>query len=187
MSKIFVTSDSHFGHDREFIWGPRGFESCEAHDKAIIERWNAIVAPEDDVYLLGDVMLGDSAHGMECLYKLNGKIHIVRGNHDTDKRIELYKAHPKVVEVANVIRLKYNKIHFYLSHYPTITSNLEKESIYQCEINLMGHTHQQTDFYNGLPFCYHVGMDSHNCTPILLDDIITEIKAEIEKCKEFLE
>lgn len=74
-----------------------------------------------------------------------------------------------------------------MSHYPTITANLEKESIYQCEINLYGHTHQQSSFYYDLPYMYHIGLDSHNCYPVLLDDIIIEIKKEIEQCKKFLE
>ena len=29
VSKIFVTSDLHFGHDREFIWKARGFNSVQ--------------------------------------------------------------------------------------------------------------------------------------------------------------
>ena len=29
---------------------------------------------------------------------------------------------------------------------------------------------------------YHVGVDSHNCYPVLLDDAITEIKNEINAC-----
>lgn len=187
MGKIWITSDTHLGHDREFIWGPRGFVSCAEHDAAVVEKWNSLVSDEDDVYLLGDVILGDSAHGIELLKQLKGKIHIARGNHDTDKRIQMYKECDNVVEVCDIYRLKYNKIHFYMSHYPTITANLEKESIYQCEVNLYGHTHQQSSFYYDLPFCYHVGMDAHQCQPISLDMIIDEIKEEIQKCKELVE
>jgi hypothetical protein len=29
-------------------------------------------------------------------------------------------------------------------------------------------------------------MDSHNNTPVLLDDIIEEIKAKVKECKEML-
>jgi DNA-directed RNA polymerase specialized sigma subunit len=29
VSKIFLTSDTHFGHDREFIWKVRGFNSVK--------------------------------------------------------------------------------------------------------------------------------------------------------------
>ena len=28
----YFTSDLHIGHDKEFIWGSRGFSSLEEHD-----------------------------------------------------------------------------------------------------------------------------------------------------------
>ena len=43
-----------------------------------------------------------------------------------------------------------------------------------------------TNFYNEIPFMYHVGMDSHNCTPVLLEDIINEITEKIKECEEQL-
>jgi calcineurin-like phosphoesterase family protein len=67
-----------------------------------------------------------------------------------------------------------------------MTANLEKESLKQCTINLFGHTHQTKNFYNDIPFMYHVGMDSHNCTPVLLDDAIEEMKNKVQECKEQL-
>ena len=27
MSNIWLTSDTHFGHDKDFIWGSRGFKN----------------------------------------------------------------------------------------------------------------------------------------------------------------
>ena len=48
--------------------------------------------------------------------------------------------------------------------------------------NLYGHTHQVVNFYEGNPAMYHVGVDSHNCYPVLLDDIITEIEKRKEEC-----
>ena len=59
MSNIFFTSDLHFCHDREFIWGSRGFSSCDEMNNTIIERWNNTVTDYDIVYVLGDLMLGD--------------------------------------------------------------------------------------------------------------------------------
>lgn len=184
MPKIFVTSDTHFGHDRGFLYGPRGFENIEEHDEAVIANWNSVVSPEDDVYILGDLMLNDNEHGIECIKRLNGNLHIIYGNHDSAARQALYNDLGIVHGWADVI--KYKKIHFYLSHYPTFTGNLEAESIYQCAINLYGHTHQFYNFYRDTPFMYHVGMDSHNNTPVLLDDIIEEIKAKVNECKEML-
>jgi calcineurin-like phosphoesterase family protein len=187
VSKIFLTSDTHFGHDREFIWKVRGFNSVEEMNETIVQKWNETVSAEDDVYILGDVILGDPDN-IEYVKRLNGKLHIVLGNHDTAKREEIYRNLPSVVEVAEVgIRLKYKKHHFVLTHYPMMTGNLEKESLKQMSLNLYGHTHQAGNFYNDMPFMYHVGVDSHDCYPVLLDDIIEEMYAKVRECVAFLD
>lgn len=59
MSKIWFTSDTHFCHDRGFLYEPRGFTNVEDMNEAIVQRWNSVVAPEDTVYHLGDAMLND--------------------------------------------------------------------------------------------------------------------------------
>lgn len=69
---IFATSDMHFGHDREFVWKVRGFNSIQEMNDAYVNRWNSVVGPEDDVYCLGDLMLGDPSN-IEYIKKLNGK------------------------------------------------------------------------------------------------------------------
>ena len=188
MGRIFVTSDTHFGHDREFLWGARGFMSHVDHDKEVIRRWNETVQPDDVVYHLGDVMLGDNAYGIGCLEQLNGQIKIIPGNHDTASRLSLYKLLPNVEVLSLAEMIKYKKYNFYLSHHPTMTSNLEKAPYLRMHlINLYGHTHQQKPFYQDIPFMFHVGMDSNNCTPILLDDAIELMKEETQKCIQMLD
>ena len=181
---IWLTSDTHFCHDRGFVYEPRGFKNIEEMNVAIVERWNSVVKPEDIVYHLGDVMLNDNDKGMEYLKKLNGEIHLLRGNHDTNSRISLYAAAPNVVSTGDYVTvIKYGKYSFYLSHYPTLTSNLENSaSLSQHVINLFGHTHQMGNFYNDIPFMYHVGMDSHNCTPVNINQVIEDIKKEVQVC-----
>ncbi len=185
---IFITSDTHFGHDREFLYGPRGFTSIEEHDEEVVRRWNEVVSAEDTVYHLGDVMLGDNEHGMDCLRRLNGNIKIIRGNHDTDTRCKLYETLPNVELLPGWSTvIKYKKYNFYLSHHPTETSNLEKEPFLRAHlINLFGHTHQQSEFYKDIPFRFHVGQDSNDCRPILLDDAIEKMKECMRTCVSFL-
>ena len=183
---IFITSDTHFGHDREFIFQPRGFRDIYSHDQNIIHNWNSVVGKNDTVYHLGDVMLGDNIHGLECLKQLNGQIHIIRGNHDTNPRLALYKECDNVVEVRDAAYLKYGKYHFFLTHYPCNSGSLEKDCLKGMTCNFFGHTHQQTNFYRDIPYMYHVGVDSHNCTPVNIDDAINYMKVKIEECKNFL-
>ena len=68
-----------------------------------------------------------------------------------------------------------------------MTSNLEKAPYLRMHlINLFGHTHQQNKFYMSMPYMFHVGMDSNNCTPVLLDDAIEMMKAETQICLDLL-
>ena len=188
MGRIFVTSDTHFGHDREFLWSPRGFTNSNEHDKEVIRRWNEVVEDDDIVYHLGDVMLGDNGYGLSCLTKLKGHIKIIPGNHDTPTRLALYKQLDNVEVLGLAELLKYRKYNFYLSHHPTMTSNLEKAPYLRMHlINLYGHTHQQKPFYQDIPFMFHVGMDSNNCAPVLLDDAIELMKQETQKCIDMLD
>ena len=196
MENVYITSDTHFGHDREFLWGPRGFSGVLEHDKKIIENWNAVVKPEDTVYHLGDVMLGDNEYGMSCLRQLNGNIVIIPGNHDTKTRLALYETLPNVrVLKSNVpdlvpagVYFKYKKYMFYFSHHPTMTSNLEKDPYLRAHlINIFGHTHQKKRFYNDIPFMFHAGLDSNNCAPVLLDDAIVAMREEMKKCVDMLD
>jgi calcineurin-like phosphoesterase family protein len=105
---IFVTSDWHFSHDREFVYKSRGFNSVEEMNVALIERHNSIVTPEDDVYVLGDLCLG-GADGLErnkeFISSMNGKLHIAFGNHCTDSRKKMYAKLPNVMETAWAIAL----------------------------------------------------------------------------------
>ena len=185
--KIFVTSDLHFNHDKEFVYKPRGFNTVEEMNTAIINNWNSIIDNEDDIYVLGDLMLGDNEKGLECIKQLNGRLHIILGNHDTAVREQIYTEQcDNVIEVKYATIIKYRKYHFYLSHYPTMTANFDSDSLHNCLINLYGHTHQKTNFYNEMPFIYHIGLDSHNNTPVLLDDAIEDMKKKVEECKTFL-
>lgn len=185
---IYLSSDLHFNHNREFVYAARGFSSVEEMNEAIIERFNSVVRPGDILYLLGDSALGGGEKEVleankALIERLNGEIHMIRGNHDTNPRIEMYQNCHNVVEAAKwADMLKYKGYHFYLSHFPTMTGNLEKETLKQCTCNLFGHTHQTSNFYMDLPFVYHVGVDSHNCYPILLDDIIEQMKEKVKEC-----
>ena len=183
---IWLTSDLHLGHDREFIWKVRGFESVKDMNEQTISRWNTLVKPEDEVYILGDIMLGNNDKGMAAIVELNGRLHLIRGNHDTDTRIALFQSCSQFIEICDAKYLRYGKYHFYMTHYPCLTGNLEKESLTQMTLNLHGHTHSQKKFFYDLPYCYNVGMDAHNCIPVSIDEIIEDMKNKVEECKALL-
>ena len=178
-----VQTFTFVSHDREFIYKPRGFDTVWDMNEAIVENWNKVVDKDDICYVLGDIMLNNNEIGLSLLRRLNGNIHIIAGNHDSYERIGRY-----VTETDNVLSvlwadmIRYKGYHFYLSHFPTMTGNLENESLKKMMCCLFGHTHQKTNFYNDIPYLYHVGVDSHNCAPVLLDDIIIEMNNKVKEC-----
>lgn len=182
MERIFVTSDLHLGHDRDFVVSERGFETIERHDAAIVNNWNATVYETDEVYLLGDVMLGDTEKGLDLLASLKGKVHIIRGNHDTDEKIKRYLECANVQEVVDAKYLRYGSLTLFLSHFPSLVSHEKLKKFKHAVVNLYGHTHQKENFYKlndeNHPYMYHVGVDSHNLYPVLLDSIIDEVRNE---------
>lgn len=178
MSKIWLTSDLHFGHDKEFIWGPRGFKNVDEMNEAIIKNWNAVVNSEDEVYVLGDLMLGDNEAGIKMIKQLKGTIHVILGNHDTATRKVLYEDCFNIADVKYADVIKFNGYSFYLSHYPTMTSNYDDEKPLKAKIiSLCGHSHYINKFKDmDKGIIYHVEMESHNNTPILLETIIDDLK-----------
>lgn len=177
----FFTSDLHIGHDKDFVWQARGFNSIEEHDTQIILNWNKTVAPEDTVYILGDLCMGGNEPEWDRIYKaLNGTKKFVHGNHDTVAKIDRYVNEYNMEDLGLAALYRYSKKrNFYLSHYPTYTTNYGDKQIPL--INLFGHTHQKNNFFDNNPYMYHVGVDSHNCTPVSIETIIKDIETFKDK------
>lgn len=176
---IWFTSDTHFCHGKSFLYEPRGFTNLDDMNEAIVERWNKVVKPNDIVYHLGDTILNDTKKGIEYFKRLNGQIFLIWGNHDTENRTNaLFEAcRFKLNGGWWAYMIKNGKQSIYLSHYPTLTANFDEKHFNQHVINLHGHTHQRTNWlYADNPFMYHVGVDSHNCTPVHIDEVMADIR-----------
>lgn len=183
---IYFTSDLHFSHNKEFVYVPRGFSSVEEMNEEIISRWNSIVTPEDEVYVLGDLCLGGGSdeavvQNMQLIRRLNGKLHVVLGNHDTPKRELLYKSLFNIIEVNWGMPLYYKKWHFFLSHFPVLCGNWDESDkpLRARTICLCGHSHTQdkwADWEKGA--IYHVELDAHNCYPVSIETIIEDLKTK---------
>ena len=182
MSNIFFTSDTHFNHDREFVYGPRGFKTIQEMNGALIRNWNETVGKDDDIYVLGDFFLGtDYDYINEVLDKLNGRIHLVVGNHDTPSKITWYTNWNNIVEIADALRLKYKKREFFLCHYPVLTASLEQDPK-RAVINLFGHTHSKDKFYEDRPYMYNVAVDANDNRPVSIDEIMAAFDAKVKEC-----
>lgn len=155
-------------------------------NETILKNFKEDISSDDEVYLLGDLMLGGPdkmEQGLEFIREIPGRLHLVRGNHCTKLRWANYAKLPNVVEQKNSIYLDYCQYHFYLSHYPTLTSNNDYDKPLKARLlNLCGHTHTQdkwADYDKG--YIYHCEVDAHNCHPVLLDTIIEDFKGKVKE------
>ena len=176
MNKVYFSSDFHFMHNRPFIYEPRGFSSVHEMNETIIKNFNEVMDWTDTLYILGDCFLNDNEEGMRLMRRVPGKVHIIWGNHCTSTRQTLMEQEFICHGYATVIKL--NGYSFYLSHYPTITSNYDVDKpLKRRTINLCGHTHTKDKFLDmNKGLIYHVELDAHNNYPVLIDDIIEDIK-----------
>lgn len=183
---MYFTSDLHFGHDRAFIYKPRGFKSVQEMNNTLLKNWNDTVNKDDDIYVLGDFFLGtDYDYIRETLDKLNGRIHLVVGNHDTISKITEYTNWNNIVEITDALRVRYKKREFFLCHYPVLTASLEQDPS-RVVINLFGHTHSKDKFYEDRPYMYNVAVDAHNNHPVSIEGILTDFNNKVEECINML-
>jgi len=78
----WFTSDLHFGHLNIISYANRPFDDVEEMNAGLRDRWNACVADDDEVWVLGDVAMGRISHTLPLVGGLNGRKLLVAGNHD---------------------------------------------------------------------------------------------------------
>lgn len=182
---IWFSSDFHFGHNKDFIYGPRGFDNCYDAAAQIIKNCQEVIAWDDTFYILGDVMLNDDEFGIKCLRQLPGYKHLIVGNHDSSARINKLKEANIFHSIECGGRMKYDKYMFWYSHYPMKMGNYkDKHPVW----NLSGHTHSKNIFDNGEDCVYNVAVDAHNCYPVSIDQIVNDINSyrKINPVKPFI-
>jgi len=134
---IWLTADTHFGHKAIIDHCGRPFKSEEEMNEAMIGNWNAVVAPKDTVWHLGDF----SYRSKPEVYfdRLNGKISLCLGNHD---KPNLLRRLP-FVEVCDTKYLRWEGERFFLSHYAHRVWRNSHRGTY----HLYGHSHGQLPDY----------------------------------------
>ena len=138
MSKVFFISDLHFGHKYVIAFDKRPFKNVQEMEREMIRRWNAKVSPEDHVFVVGD-MFGKvtTAHAGEIVHTLNGKIHLIRGNHDPKGELFESLFEEVVPSKAIQVRVRGEKQRVIMRHrlLPVFKGNDEGV------VQLYGHTH----------------------------------------------
>lgn len=163
MSKIWYTSDTHFGSERTLELSKRPFKSVEEMDNTIISNWNKVVAPEDYVFHLGD--FGD----YERVKELNGKIVLVKGNYENKDTLTTLED----LKNYGFIRVHGNACHYFIKkgsekYFISMGHEPSKVKSYN-GINLFGHVHKLCMIK---PYGLNVGTDCHNFYPIDFDTVL---------------
>ena len=85
----WATSDHHWGHHNilKYCAETRPLPSVDEMNAVLVARWNESVAPDDEVYLVGDAfcsrrMTRETKVGI--LRMLHGRKTLIKGNHDDD-------------------------------------------------------------------------------------------------------
>lgn len=172
--KVWFMSDLHIGHDREFVWAKRGFSNVQEHNEKLIENIRTCVGENDEFFILGDLTLGDLEAATAYLRQIPGHVHVILGNHDTERRIEFYQSLGWDVQFATVIR--WDKYRFYLSHYPTVCANEGEDKLSLATISVYGHTHQGWNWRHEEPFSYCVCPEANANFPEEIGSIVANLQ-----------
>lgn len=79
----YVTSDWHLGHERIIELCGRPFTSVDEMNEAILDNLNSTVNPDDELIILGDIVMGSLAVNMPLLSQVRcRKVFLHPGNHD---------------------------------------------------------------------------------------------------------
>jgi calcineurin-like phosphoesterase family protein len=160
MSKIYLISDTHFGHENIIQYCGRPFANAELMDECLVDNWNSVVGRNDIIYHLGDVYLGN---GASVIPRLNGRKRLILGNHDFPNDPILWR-HFERITIWQPMPL-YGVI---LSHMPLLDRGQGGGDTYKEFRNIHGHIHNKP-----APTEHHVNISVEwtDYRPIELDSV----------------
>lgn len=173
---IYYTADLHFGHKKILKMDKRPFETIEEHDRVLIERWNARVRPEDQVYILGDFCVYSKNSPISYLEQLNGRKYLITGNHDFAlvKDSEAMAKFEKVEKMLSVMDGQYRIV---LCHYPIA----EWERYFRGGWHIYGHIHGNRkgafQYMRKEERALNAGIMINHYQPVTMEELISNNKA----------
>lgn len=179
----YVISDLHFNSENIIKYCNRPFNNAEDAVNQMITNWNNVVRPEDTVYVLGDFIMGQPEQVPGILTKLNGHIVLVRGNHDTKRKLAIYAQYPEKIEVHDIFYKEFGGLWMVMCHFP-MTDDGFLDMVVQDNsevVVLHGHVHDKNPFFNEKNHVFNVSADVVNFTPVPLSRIHGMVKEHFVK------
>jgi len=180
---LFFTSDLHFGHEKIIKACRRPFSSVEEMNGKLVENWNTTVGAQDEVYILGDFALRLEMPVIhEILEQLNGRKHLIFGNHDHEIARHRYFFRDVFASMRDLYLMRlpsYDK-RLILCHYPMMFWCGDYDPKF---VHLYGHIHNNAHdiaWASHLRNAYNVGVDVNGYRPVSIDEILEKIRAHNE-------
>ena len=165
MSKIWLVSDTHFGH-RNICKYRDMFSNLTEHDDTILNNILTTVGKRDTLYMLGDTCFDkESIWRLQEIANVVERLHLIFGNHCYSKP-EVY------IGIASTIGGIVSKKNFWLSHAPIHESEMRRR-----EGNIHGHTHA-TSVDDPRYRC--VSLEQTDFRPIEFQRVIAEVRDAIQ-------
>ena len=146
-----------------------GCPDVKLMDETLIQNWNSVVKPEDEVFELGDTFFHkDPVVIKSILSRLNGTIYHINGNHDG-----WLKKNPELGDrftwVKDYFELKENGRHWVMFHFPLLTWH----KAHHGALHIHGHCHSSIDYLNKETRRIDIGVDNKikPYFPLSLDEI----------------
>lgn len=172
MSKMWFTSDHHFGHENIIKYCNRPFVSVDEMNRILIQNYNSVVAYNDVVYFIGDVGFMQEDALITILSRLNGAKILIYGNHDKVIRRAEQNFKKVFSSIHDYLEVRGDKQKFILSHYPMLSWNGSGRG----NIMLHGHAHGNTNYGHIKDMkIMDVGVDCHNYFPVSEEDVLRKM------------
>lgn len=190
-TKVFFTSDTHFGHQNIIRFCNRPWATIQEHDQTLIQNWNDTVPEDAVVFHLGDFCY--KGGGFPTIQHLRGQLHgqifLIRGNHDPDtrKRQNLQKLQQFFGGVYDQLEITVDGQRILLNHYPLLTwpHAFGQHPTWQ----LFGHVHLRKGVAGSDAFIveqccrptqYEVGVDLNDYRPISFHQLKERIGYQVK-------
>lgn len=192
-AQVWYTADLHVG-GHKLVAGLRGFwnedevtgnldlsddfkpeaaPDTEEHDRSMAHVWDALVHPDDIVFILGDISINGSQKALDWVKARPGTKHLIYGNHDpvnpmNRNALKNQRRWLEVFETMNpFFRRRLGGVDVLLSHYPYWAwgdgpdrpeARYEQYRLPDLGLRLLhGHTHGTEKAHGSM---FHVGWDA---------------------------
>ena len=165
---IGYIADTHWRHRNICSYDNRPFNSVDEMDEAMVSLWNETVSEDDLTYVDGDMVWSQKYEEWEeLLGRLNGRVFVVKGNHDRTKILEkLAKnkviegfSHQEVIsDGPDKVVLNHSPMPFFVNMHQTNWVHLYGHVHVSFDANMMLNMQRQiSELYLYTPRMYNVG------------------------------